>query len=557
MEKTLFFLPVLSLVISAAFVQASRNGCIPPSGRTALIIGQDYHTIKNYSDLFADSFGLMSYTALTGVHGNLTGLSKPIDYGSGTQWALGLARTYPKSTLQLGLYLVDTYREVIRGNLDTLIDSLAQFIRGPLGNTTVYLRIGYEFDNVDNAYAPNDYVAAYRHIARRFGPNHNDVPNALFVWHSAGVVRTATVDDGPLQGVNVGQKLHPRAWYPGSDVVDVCGVSIFDQPYKCEVPLRCRMLYAETLANFCQQQERPLMIAESAPIGGIIDEGMSGAGPNLQGVSGSSWSKWFGPVLEFINRFDVAFWCYIDSDWEQQPMWKGGKWGDTKLEHFKMVALRWKTDVLESSRFHWGISYHQGGLEGEGQRRDHVCKMGARIARNVTAPPVEDGLRFGDDDGDTSENNGDNSHVPSSASTKKNIHGSKKQIPATTGRTGGKSKNSTVDDNDNDNADDGNKGESSSSSSSSGGGEGGNQNSAVGQKLEKDDVMLQYFSAACGIIGTALVYFVVTHYHPEWSVIHWMHRPVGYEYSMVPESAGHNEEAFVTVGSSALGDTCL
>ncbi|RYY86788.1 hypothetical protein EON63_05215 [archaeon] len=47
-------------------------------------------------------FGTMSYTALQ----NLTGLTDPIDYGSGVQWASGLMARYPQSAIQLGLWLV-------------------------------------------------------------------------------------------------------------------------------------------------------------------------------------------------------------------------------------------------------------------------------------------------------------------------------------------------------------------------------------------------------------------------------------------------------------------
>jgi hypothetical protein len=97
------------------------------------------------------------------------------------------------------------------------------------------------------------------------------------------------------------------SWYPGDDVVDWCGVSIFTQPYACQLADKCQMPYAEDVASFCKARQKPLMIAESTPFGGIV----SADGENEAGARGSSWNKWFVPVLSFINKVGRAVACRL------------------------------------------------------------------------------------------------------------------------------------------------------------------------------------------------------------------------------------------------------
>jgi hypothetical protein len=82
----------------------------------------------------------MAYTALHSDTGNLTGLTTPIDYGSGVEYVLGLTSMYPNTAIQLGLYLVDSCEAINRGSLDQHINQLGHFIKSI--NVTVYLRIG-------------------------------------------------------------------------------------------------------------------------------------------------------------------------------------------------------------------------------------------------------------------------------------------------------------------------------------------------------------------------------------------------------------------------------
>ena len=64
------------------------------------------------------------------------------------------------------------------------------------------------------------------------------------------------------------------------------------------------------------------MIAESAPFGGIVDVEAGDNTHNEAGYIGSTWNRWFEPVLSFIERYEVKMWCYINCDWDALPMFR-------------------------------------------------------------------------------------------------------------------------------------------------------------------------------------------------------------------------------------------
>jgi hypothetical protein len=90
--------------------------CIPAKGKTALIIGQDYDSIINYTNEISQPFGYMTYTAITfNMSSNLAGVLEPLEYGSGIEWAKGLLEFNPNAALQIGttLYTSNTYLYII------------------------------------------------------------------------------------------------------------------------------------------------------------------------------------------------------------------------------------------------------------------------------------------------------------------------------------------------------------------------------------------------------------------------------------------------------------
>ena len=76
-------LQVVAVLLLVVFVRT--HPCIPGKGKTGLVIGQDYYSITNYTQVFHQKGGtpacaFMSYTALDPP----TGLRVAINYGSVT-----------------------------------------------------------------------------------------------------------------------------------------------------------------------------------------------------------------------------------------------------------------------------------------------------------------------------------------------------------------------------------------------------------------------------------------------------------------------------------------
>ena len=306
-----------------SLVTCSRHGkpCVPTAGHTALIIGQDYYSIRNYTyALGADPFGVMAYTALESSTGSLTGLKMPIDYGSGIEWIEGLVDLYAGISLQVGLYLVNVCPKVLSGELDGNIESLSRYLRSI--NNPVYLRVGYEFDSFQNNYPTDCYIKMFQRIVNLF--RTHKTYNVAFVWHS--------YVEAPRDNISV------DSWYPGDEYVDWCGLSIFNQPYNCQTQHLCEFEYADRFLSFCKSRFKPSMIAESTPYGGIYDYGTSSKNrsipsvipnrayiterastlPSADGKSSSqptkldTWSAWFEHVIVYIKKHDIKIWSYIE-----------------------------------------------------------------------------------------------------------------------------------------------------------------------------------------------------------------------------------------------------
>ena len=96
---------------------------------------------------------------------------------------------------------------------------------------------------------------------------------------------------------------------------------------------------ARDIARFCRDHKKPLMIAESTPFGVGDAESRD-----------TIWERWYEPVLAFVREERVAVWCYINDNWDAQRMWtEGGTfWGDSRVEAYPELALRWRRAVLNA-----------------------------------------------------------------------------------------------------------------------------------------------------------------------------------------------------------------
>ena len=174
-----------------------------------------------------------------------------------------------------------------------------------------------EFDNPDFGYLedPVAYRQAFRMLKEACLYSKWDCPAKVkFVWHSWG----ASSDSKQLDD-----------FYPGNDVVDWVGVSIFQQVNNATM-----MPFVDEVLTYAVNRNKQIMIAESTPFGGIV-----------------SWDDWFAPTLQLIERYDIAMWSYINSNWEAQPMWHYAGFGDTRLSINDDVMQQWQNHVLNGDRF--------------------------------------------------------------------------------------------------------------------------------------------------------------------------------------------------------------
>ena len=291
---------------------------------------------------------VMSYTDIQ----RLRGLEEPSDYGSGIEYAGMLhdssslwplprhhhhhetADDRPTTpALQLGLWLNGSQgcRDIVNGALDDNLHRLFRFLaRQP---HVTFLRIGYEFDNPSFGYSddPGLYQQAFRvmvHYCRKSIKHCRT--KVQFVWHSWAA-----------SDVNL------MAFYPGDDHVDWVGVSLFLQLYRDTAAMNSTTSddsatpinpMVQRVLRFAQQRDKPIMIAESTPFGGI---------DSLP----DPWSSWFEPVLRVIEDYDIGMFSYISCDWESQPMWQGVGFGDSRLATNETVMRLWRYLVVHSPRF--------------------------------------------------------------------------------------------------------------------------------------------------------------------------------------------------------------
>lgn len=275
-------------------------------------IGQDLHNVELYMATMAGapkpSF-VMSYTSLSG----LRGLWEPVEYGSGVEFASKSLAAVEGASLQLGLYL-DDVEAAASGRCEGNLTMLREYLES-LAPRQALVRIGYEFDNPSNRYAPATYVRAFRVAAAAL--RRSPESNVKTVWHSWS-----------FDVWEAGNSIED--WWPGKDFVDWCGVSIFQQGYLGDSHYGHDFKRAEDMARFCATQNLPVMIAESTPFGLGDTESPD-----------TIWERWFENVRRFVKTNKVQLWCYINCDWDEQPMWRGQGWGNTRIQDYPELRDRW------------------------------------------------------------------------------------------------------------------------------------------------------------------------------------------------------------------------
>jgi len=301
MKKLLYFLGIVLIVFFYSVNLYSAEGEFsPPQGKTLIIIGHDKDTIDEYvNSVGITPAGFMVYTSVQEAQA----LYSPADWGSGVNYAQYLADKYQDTVFQIGLYIVDVLDGVIRGQYDSNIERIGNWIKSV--KRPVYLRIGYEFDYPGNHYDPYKYKMAYCHIVDKL--RAMGVDNVAFVWHSCASAGCNMMD-----------------WYPGDEYVDWFAISYF----------KGRTPQMDTMADFAVQHGKPFMIAESTPYG---------MGTHREYV----WNQWFKSLFDFVKEKDVRILCYINANWDAQPMWQGQGWGDARVQANPEVKRRWLAEITQ------------------------------------------------------------------------------------------------------------------------------------------------------------------------------------------------------------------
>ncbi|MDD5568771.1 MAG: glycosyl hydrolase [Candidatus Omnitrophica bacterium] len=282
-------------------VLARDSKFVPSDGKIIFIIGQNQESINNYVRLSGQApAGVMVYTSLQRVEG----LDTAADYGSGVQHADYLLKKYPRSVIQIGLYMKGAALFVPKGTYDENLKILANWCKRL--KRPIFLRIGYEFDFANNRYGPREYIQAFRYIVDFF--NKEGVDNAAYVWHSAGTSQT------------------PMQWYPGDEYVDWFGISFFHTS---------NLNNMINFARYAREHHKPLMIAEAAPYAVGAKNGER------------SWQEWFVPFFDFIEQENVKAVCYINCDWDKLEMFKGQGWGDSRIQDNGYIKDNWFKKISE------------------------------------------------------------------------------------------------------------------------------------------------------------------------------------------------------------------
>jgi len=284
---------------------------VPAHPNAVFIIGQDIQSIGDYLLHFQhfeginDAHypdGMMAYTAINDPRG----LSESVDHGAGVNFVDGLIQAYPEyNIIQIGLYMRHMLKEVTSGGLDGNIFKIGDWIKN--SGKDVYLRIGYEFDNPENGYDPQEYIKAYQYIVDKF--RALGISNVHFVWHTIAW----TDPNWP--------PFDPMKWYPGDEYVDWIGISFFD----CD-----RDAEREAVAELARTKNKPLMIAESSPFNRYSNE---------------EKLRWMQIFFEYVDKHNVKFLSYINVNWDQLPLFESQKWGDARLQNSSVLMGAWLKEI--------------------------------------------------------------------------------------------------------------------------------------------------------------------------------------------------------------------
>ena len=222
---------------------------------------------------------------------------------------------------QIGVSFQSFQRDVSQGIRDPEVIMLLDTIR-EAGNPML-MRIGCEFNNPSALYDPSLYILSFRGIVGRIREAHLD--SVATVWNP-----TAAGFDGSSF----------MRWYPGDDVVDWWGVSLFD----------IKDFDNQQLSEFLERARshgKPVIISEAAP---VFQSGSPGRvrGPK----SGAEAAAWYRRLATLLNDHpEIQGVVVISVDWRKVKATPPGvEWPDLRIGQWPGAVAMWKKE-LSDKRF--------------------------------------------------------------------------------------------------------------------------------------------------------------------------------------------------------------
>ena len=327
----IFSLFVPFCLLLGSFLYADRYAArfTPPPGKILVFAGQDNEstggTLKHrngYVDNIGIPAGITHYVYFaegwTNKFGHTFARGKVDGLNSETEWAAGPMNqkayldspTLDRCVMHLSISMEGNSEDkVADGSYDYLIEELVDFVRDHPDHPFL-IRIGYEFDGSWNNYDTKNFKGAFRRIV-----------DAL---QKAKLTNFATV----YASSSGATKEQFEQYDPGAEYYDWVGYSWWGGEHDGQAAL-----------NFARKLNKPVFIAEATPRGHFFDR------EDPQEVWNSWFKKFFGHIEE--NKDVIRAISYINANWEGQDMWKGDKWGQTRLETAPLLKSKWLEKMAE------------------------------------------------------------------------------------------------------------------------------------------------------------------------------------------------------------------
>ena len=304
----------------------------PPPGKILVFAGQDNEstggTLKHrdgYVDNIGIPGGITHYVYFaegwTNKFGRTFATGRVDGLNSETEWAAGPMNqkayldspTLDRCIMHLSISMEGNSEDkVADGSYDHLIQELVNFVKDHPEHPFL-IRIGYEFDGNWNKYDPKNFKLAFQRIVKAL--QSANLKNFATVYASSSMAK-------PEQFIE---------YDPGTEYYDWVGYSWWGGDRDGEAAL-----------DFARKVNKPIFIAEATPRGHFFDR------ENSEKV----WNSWFKKFFEHIeeNKDIIRAISYINANWDEQDMWKGENWGQTRLETSPILKSRW-LEKMAGSRF--------------------------------------------------------------------------------------------------------------------------------------------------------------------------------------------------------------